>query len=558
MEDGLVQCSGNYVPLTPISFLERAAFVYRERTSVVYGNIRYTWRETHKRCLRLASALFRLNISPGDRVAALAPNIPALYELHFGVPMAGAVLAAMNVMLDEPTLARLLKLLEAKLIFVDNCYTRLVSRAIDACFEESQKPLMIVIHDLCDHQSSHSSSKRNGSVDLDYESLLAMEMGDFRAVRPTDERDPISVSFTSGSTGLPKAVVYSHRSAYLNSIAAIFRYEIKEERPVFLWTVDMFRCNGWCFTWAMAAIGGTNVCLRNLTAEAIFTSIDLHGVTHLCGNPVILTIVYNSLPSERKPLPHRVQITVAGTFPPENVVEKVEELGFHVKHGYGMTELMGPAIVTPWKRKSSPKDNPQNLICENVHGMMMEGVNVIDPRTMRTVPSDGKTPGEIVFRGNTVMIGYLNDPQATREAFGTDGWFRTGDVGVISMDGQIEMKDRAEDAIILNNYGNELSDGFLSSMDVEKVLLGNPKVREAAVVGVRRGDSKVKVCAFVKLEEGVCCGEEEIKEWYKEEGLGGGGGGLSMVIDKVQFGDLPVNCTGKVQKFVLRERAADD
>ncbi|VVA10009.1 PREDICTED: probable acyl-activating enzyme [Prunus dulcis] len=533
----LVQCLANYMPLSPISFLERAAVVHGDKVSIVYGGQRFSWKETHQRCFKVASAFVRLGISRHDVVAAFAPNIPALYELHFSVPMAGAILCALNIRLDSPTLSLILQQLEAKAILVDHQYIEVVLQALDILSQtKSNPPLLILIPEF--DQSSSSSSP----IDLDlppgtlnYNDLLqAKAEPNFQILKPNNECDPISVSYTSGSTGNPKGVLYSHRAVYLNSLAAIFQSDMRK-MPVFLWTVEMFRCNGWCFPWAVAALGGTNICLRNVSAKLIFEAIHLHKVTHLCGAPSILNILADASENDQaREIKSRVEIIVAGALPAPQILTKVAELGFNVSHGYGMTEALGPAIVTPCK--PGQKQSQYNL--------MMEGVDVKDPNTMESVEFDGKTMGEIMFRGNTLMLDYLENSKPVHEVF-KGGWYRTGDLAVRHPDGYIQMKDRARDIIIC---GGEV----ISTLEVEAVLLTHPQVLQAAVVGRYDEVLGETPCAFVKLKEGFGGGGEassrEVIEFCEGKLPG------FMVPKVVIFGDLP-SPTGKIQKFVLREKA---
>ncbi|KAK4262011.1 hypothetical protein QN277_027627 [Acacia crassicarpa] len=532
-------CSANYVSMTPIRFLERAATVHADKPSIVYGGLWFSWKETHGRCLSLASALLNLGISHLDIVAALAPNIPELYELHFAVPMAGAVISALNTNLDATTLSVILEQLEAKIMFVDYQFIEVVLNSFNIISHGKCKPpQLVVIHD---YNKQPSFIFKNLPPDtLNFNQLLEKGRADFEIRMPTNECDPISVNYTSGSTGTPKGAVYSHRGAYLNSLAAISRFDMKP-MPVFLWTVDMFRCNGWCFTWAMAALGGTNICLRNVSAKAMFDEISLHNVTHLCGPPALLNVIADAPQSEKKPLPLGVSITVAGVLPPFQVFHKVAELGFSVNVGYGMTEAMGPVLVRPWKPNSG--DELTEHISYGDEGLtlfMMEGFDVKDPNTMKSTPCDGKTIGEIMFRGNTMMLGYLKNQQLTKEAF-REGWYRTGDLGTKQKDGSIRLKDRAKDMIYSSGEA-------VSSLEVEAVLLSHPKVLNAAVVGKYDEQMVESPFAVIKLKEGCWTTVEDIIRFCKARL------DTHMVPQSVVFGDLPVNSTGKVQKFLIREK----
>jgi len=476
-----------------------------------------------------------------DQVVAFAPNVPALYELHFGVPMAGAVISALNTRLDASTLALTLEQLEAKLIFVDYQFTDAVLKALDLLSQKKVNPPHLVVIPECDKSSSRDH--KHIASDLDYNCLLEMGRDDFRIIRPNNECDPISVNYTSGSTGKPKGVVYSHRAAYLNSLAEIFRFDMRQ-MPVFLWTVDMFRCNGWCLTWAMAALGGTNICLRNVSAEVIFDAVSLHKVTHFCGPPAILNTIANApaRASSQSPFPCSVNVVVAGSLPNSEILTKVEGLGFNVYHGYGMTEALGPATVRPWKPESdSTFEIEQEEIRrrEGLHNLLLEGVDVKDPKTMESVPNDGKTIGEVMFRGNILMSGYLKSTEITQETL-KGGWFHTGDLGVRHPNGYLQMKDRAKDIIISAGEA-------ISTLEVEAVLLSHPKVSEAAVVGQPDALLNEVPCAFVKLKEGFGASAEEIIEFCGDQ--------LPelMIPRTIVFGELPVNFSGKVQKFAMRE-----
>lgn len=460
------------------------------------------------------------------QVAAMAPNIPELYELHFAVPMAGAIICPLNTKLDAPTLASLLQRLEPKIIFVDSQYLPIVFKSV------SQNGKAIEIVSIPDDTNAPLSKL------LDYNRVLEMRFEDFTP-KLNGELDPISINCTSGSTGLHKSVIYSHRATYLNSLATISRTRIftSTSPPVFLWTVDMFRCNGWCFIWAMAALGGCNICLRTVTADAIFNNIKLHKVTLLCGPTTLLKMISES--PNRTPLSRRVDLVVAGALPIPQILTKVTEFGFDISHGYGMTEALGPAIIKPYWKKPNYDIEAQNFEFEDLITSLE--IDVKDPISMESILADGETLGEVMLRGNTLMSGYYKNFKATCEAFNGD-WYRTGDVAIKHMSGTIEMKDRAKDIVVT-------ADGaVVSTVDVEAVLMSHPKVVEAAVVV---GLGKNLLCGLIKLKNGSRVSVEEIVEFCRAH--------LPefMVPQRVVFGDLPMNSTGKVQKFVVREKVKE-
>lgn len=533
--EGLLRCDANDVALTPISFLERSAKVFRDRTSIVYGSVTYTWEHTYFRCLKLASALTHLGISQQDVVATLMPNVPAMNELHFAVPMAGAVLCTLNTRHDLNMISVILRHSEAKILFVDQELLCIAEGALKLL----EKPPILVLF----HEPDDSSSPNGNSSIYEYESLVQDGRTEFTIRRPKSEWDPISINYTSGTTSRPKGVVYSHRGAYLNSLATTFLHGMGS-MPVYLWTVPMFHCNGWCLTWGLAALGGTNVCLRRVCPKDIYESIDLHKVTHMGGAPTVLNMIVNAPSCDKKTLPHKVDIMTGGSPPPPNILFKMEELGFRVSHLYGLTETYGPGTYCIWRPEwdTLPKEEQVKLKArQGMHHFCLEDIDVKDPDTMKSVPADGKTFGEIMFRGNTVMSGYFKDQNASLEAF-RGGWFRSGDLAVKHADGYLEVKDRSKDVIISGGEN-------ISSVELETVLYSHPAILEAAVVARPDNHWGQTPCAFVKLKEGFQIDAENIIKFCRDN--------LPhyMAPQTVVFEDLPRTSTGKVQKFVLREKA---
>ncbi|KAL7596233.1 hypothetical protein Lser_V15G27725 [Lactuca serriola] len=538
--EGVVHCSSNYVPLSPISFLERAANIYSHRTSVVYGCIKYTWEETHRRCVKLASAINHLGVSRGDVVAALAPNVPAMLELHFAVPMAGGIICPLNKRLDANMVSTLLEHSEAKILFVDYQLLHVAEEAVTILEKMDLKPPLIVV---ISEQDSMSPLKPTGKYEYEYESLVESGVTEFSIIRPNDECDPISLNYTSGTTSRPKGVVCSHRGAYLSSIASVFIRDMRE-MPIYLWTLPMFHCNGWCFTWGVAIVGGTNVCLRRCDPKDIFNNIVLHKVTHMDGAPTVLNMIVNTPVTDRKPLPHEVKIVTGGAPPPASIISKIEELGFRVSHIYGLSETYGPGTLCVWKPEWErlPREEQFKLQArQGVKTLVMEDVDVKDPATMESVKCDGKSLGEVMFRGNAVMSGYFKDLRATEEAF-AGGWFRSGDLAVKHPDGNIEVKDRSKDIIISGGEN-------ICTIEVETVIYSHPAVLEVAVVARPDDHWGQTPCAFVKLKKGVDVDAQEIIQYCRDRMP------HYMAPRTVIFDDLPRNATGKVQKFVLREKA---
>ena len=516
-EQDLGKNPANYAPLTPLSFLERAAYVYPDRISVIHGAQRYTWKETYARSRRLASALARRGIRPGETVAAMLPNIPSMYEAHFGVPMCGAVLNTLNTRLDTEAIDFMLDHGEAKLLIADPEFAGVVGRL------KSKVPVIM--------------------GDEAYEALLAEGDPEFGWRWPKDEWEAISLNYTSGTTGNPKGVVYHHRGAYLNAVGNILVWGMPHH-SVYLWTLPMFHCNGWCFPWTMAANAGTSVCLRKVDATAILESIRKHRVTHYCGAPIVHQMLINAPEALKKGITHQVNGLVAAAAPPASMIEGMKKMGFNITHVYGLTETYGPATVCakhPEWDELPLADQVRLNGRQGVRYTVEEGLTVMDPETMQPVPADGETMGEIMFRGNITMKGYLKNPKATQEAF-AGGWFHSGDLAVMQPDGYIKIKDRSKDVIISGGEN-------ISSLEVEDVLYRHPSVMAAAVVA--RPDPKwgETPCAFVELKPGSKTTELEIIEFCR------GQMAKFKAPRAVVFGELPKTSTGKIQKFVLREKA---
>ena len=523
----------NYVPLSPISFLARAARIYGPRVAVVHGRRRFTYGEMAARCRRLASALARAGVAPGDTVAILAPNIPEMLEAHYGVPMAGAVLCTINIRLDAPAIAFILRHSGAKVFLVDREWAAVATAAL---VEVPEAPLVIGIDD-----PEAAGGAEIGA--MDYEAFLAT--GDEAApyYTPRDEWEAISLSYTSGTTGDPKGVVAHHRGAYLNACGNALAFELSP-RSVYLWTLPMFHCNGWTYTWAVTLQGGTHVCLRRVEAAAVFAAIAEHGVTHMCAAPVVLTMLIHAPEEQRRPFTHTVRIATGGAAPPSTVIARMEAMGFAVTHLYGLTECYGPATICLWQPGLDEMPLEQKaafMARQGVNHPMLEEATVLDPATMAPVPMDGETLGEIMLRGNTVMKGYLRNPKATDAAF-AGGWFHTGDLGVIHPDGYIEVKDRAKDIVISGGEN-------ISSLEVEEVLYAHPKIMEAAVVAEPDEKWGEVPHAFVTPAPGVePPTEAEVIAWCRERMA------HFKVPKRVTFGPLPKTSTGKIQKFELRQR----
>jgi len=523
----------NFRPLTPTDFLLRAGDVFRDRVGLVYGDRRWSWGEVAARCRRLASALVRRGIGRGDTVAILCPNTPAMLEAHFGIPMAGAVLNALNTRLDAATIAFILEHGEAKLFLVDRELAPLAGNAVARL---ARPPVLVEIVDPL------APGEPTGW--LDYEALLAEGDPGFTPIEPTDEWDALSLCYTSGTTGNPKGVVYHHRGAFLNALGNALVLGLSP-RSVYLWTLPMFHCNGWTYTWGVTAAGGTHVCLRKVDPAEIFRLIAEEGVTHLCAAPVVLTMLIHSPPEVRRRFAQRVIVGTGGAAPPSAVIEAMDAMGFHVVHLYGLTEVYGPATVCveqPAWDTLEPRQRAALIARQGVRYPTMSQLMVADPETLEPVPADARTMGELLLRGNTVMKGYLKNPTATAEAF-RGGWYHTGDLAVLHPDGYVEIKDRSKDIIISGGEN-------ISSLEVEEVLYRHPAVMEAAVVAKPDPFWGETPCAFVTLKPDAAPVEAaEIIRWCREH--------LAhyKAPKTVVFGPLPKTSTGKIQKFELRERA---
>jgi len=524
----------NSVPLSPISFLARTADVYPDRVACVHGRTRHTYHELYARCRRLASALARRGIAKGDTVAVMAPNIPPMLEAHYGVPMTGAVLNALNYRLDAATIAFTLDHGEAKVLITDTEFSPTIKEALKLA---TRKPLVI---DIADPEYS-GPGERLGA--MDYEAFIAEGDSYYEFRLPEDEWQAISLNYTSGTTGNPKGVVYHHRGAYLNAIGNILTWGMPQH-PTYLWTLPMFHCNGWCFPWTVVAAAGTQVCLRRVEIGPIFKAIRQNGVDHFCGAPIVLNMIVNAPAEHAGELPRPVKVMTAAAPPPPAILARMEAQGFRVTHVYGLTESYGPVTVCAWHEAwdSLPEqERAQVKSRQGVRYPVLEGLMVADPKTLHPVPKDAKTMGEVFMRGNVVMKGYLKNPKATDESL-AGGWFHTGDLGVWHPDGYIELKDRSKDIIISGGEN-------ISTIEVEGILYRHPAVLEAAVVA--RPDEKwgETPCAFVTLKDGAKATEEEIIAFCRDNMA------RYKVPKTVVFGGLPKTSTGKVQKFVLRDRA---
>ena len=532
-ETDLDQNQANHQPLTPLSFLERTVRAYPDHIAVIGSQGKTTYKDFYTRCKKLASALDRHGIVKGDTVAVIAPNVQPMLECHYGIPMTGAVINTINIRLDASAIAFILDHGEAKVLFVDREFAEVAKAALAQC---KTQPFVIGMDD---------QEFKEGELigDAEYEAFIADGDPDYEWKKPADEWEAIALNYTSGTTGNPKGVVYHHRGAYLLAMGNVITTSMARH-ATYLWTVPMFHCNGWCFTWSLSVIAGTHVCLRRVEAGAIFDACADNKVTHMCGAPIVMGFIANASDADRRELENRVNFFTAAAPPPASIIQKMEESGFDVTHLYGLTETYGPAVINAWHQEWNdlpPEERAQMKARQGLNYEVLEDVSVRDPETMAPTPKDGETMGEVMFQGNVVMKGYLKNPSATQKAF-EGGWFHSGDLGVWHPDGYIQLKDRSKDIIISGGEN-------ISSIEVEDTLYRHPAILEAAVVA--RPDEKwgETPCAFVNLKSGHDdVSEQDIIDYCRDN--------LAhfKCPKHVVFGELPKTSTGKVQKFKLRER----
>ena len=535
-DQDLPQTSANHAAISPLSFIERTAEVYPTRLAIVHGDLRRDWATTYRRCRQLASALTQAGIGKNDTVAVMLPNTPPMVEVHFGIPMAGAVLNAINTRLDPETVAFMLDHGEAKAVIVDPEFAGVMKKAL--ALRQSTRPVLVI-----DVEDALYSGPTEKLGELTYDAFVARGDADFAWSLPGDEWDAIALNYTSGTTGNPKGVVYHHRGAATNAISNILEWDMPKH-AAYLWTLPMFHCNGWCFPWTVAARAGVNVCLRKVDAQAMFDAMRNHGVTHYCGAPIVHGLLVNAPVAMKAGVPAGIKAMVAGAAPPASMIEGMEQMGFDLTHVYGLTEVYGPATVCPKHPEWDTLDIGDRARLNARQGVryhLQRDVRVLNPETLQPVPQDGETMGEIMFKGNITMKGYLKNPKATQEAF-AGGWFHSGDLAVQYPDGYFKIKDRSKDIIISGGEN-------ISSIEVEDVLYRHPAVLAAAVVAkpdARWGETP---CAFVELKADAQVTPEQIVAHCKLHLAG------FKVPRAVVFGELPKTSTGKIQKFELRKQA---
>ena len=530
----LDQNPANHQPLTPLTFLERAASVFPDQVAIIHGDLRQNYLNLYTRSVKLSSALNKAGIKRGDTVSALLPNTPAMLECHYGVPMSGAILHSINTRLDPAVISFQLNHAESKIMIVDSEYIALAKEALK---HTKNKPKIIEYDDI------EYIGKREKFKSINYDDFLNKGDETFEWLMPEDEWDAISINYTSGTTGDPKGVVTHHRGAYLLAQGNALTMSMPKH-SVYLWTLPMFHCNGWCFPWTMSAISGTHVCLRQVRADKIWHSISEYKVTHLCGAPIVMSVIVDADDIDKRKINHSVQFLTAAAPPPEKILTEMNRSGFNVTHLYGLTETYGPAVVNDWQdhwSKLTQEDQARLKARQGVRYLPLEGLDVLDPITMKPVPRDGKTLGEVMFRGNVVMKGYFKNPKATQEAF-SGGWFHSGDLGVMHPDGYLQLKDRSKDIIISGGEN-------ISSIEIEEVLYRHDAIEIAAVVAMPHKKWGETPCAFIQTIDKHGISEGELKTWcmkflasYK-------------IPKKFVFTTIPRTSTGKIQKFLLRDKA---
>ena len=535
--DELPRTPANFVALSPLRYLERAAYIYPHQDAIIHGHRHISWRETYLRCCQFASQLQKLGITKNDTVSVLLPNVPAMIEAHFAVPMAGAVLNTLNTRLDAKTIAFMLDHAETKVLLVDPEFASVAQEALALVGRD------IFVIDVDDAEYENCFAAPIGQIE--YEDWLTEGDDNFEWHLPQDEWDAISLNYTSGTTGNPKGVVYHHRGAYINAASNIIACGMTP-RATYLWTLPLFHCNGWCFAWTMAANGGTNICLRKIDPELIFKLIAEHKVDYFCGAPIVLSMLINTSEEQRVHFEHRVEVMVAGAAPPAAIIEGMRHIGINVTHVYGLTETYGPSALCASQAGWSDLSIQEQAQLHSRQGVpypLQDGMKVLDPDTMQPVPHDGQTMGEIMFRGNIVMKGYLKNPEATAEAF-AGGWFHTGDLAVCQPDGYAKITDRSKDVIISGGEN-------ISSLEVEEILYKHPAVLTVAVVAKPDPRWQEVPCAFVELKNGKTATPEELVEFCKQHLA------RFKVPKDIIITEIPKTSTGKLQKFILRDWAKE-